>query len=280
MAASTMRPSRFSKIVPPVMIAATAAAMMLWAAGCSSTSSDNGDHKTSSGSVSGVPAGAREMDAGTRTNEIAFTAPGDGRVYLYDVDQKRVLYDQRLYDGERFALDLPANRATINGRTAYDGGLSPDHHYRLYFNRSDVAASAGDRYDRRDDRTVTHDDRTVTHTDDRDAVLSRSSDRDPVVVTHDDRQRTTSSDHRTFSEIPRDAVLVEEGPGGDISYRASRDGTVYVYDADSDLVVYSGHLHDAERLEVGRDRGTINGKTVFERDMKDRHNYRVYFERD
>jgi hypothetical protein len=109
-----------------------------------------------------------------------------------------------------------------------------------------------------------------------------------TVVTHDRDGNQVSShtrtadtgDRRTFSEIPRDAVLVENGPGGDIAYRASRDGTVYVYDADADLVVYSGHLHDGERLEVGRDRGTINGKTIFERDLKDRHNYRVYFERD
>jgi hypothetical protein len=63
-------------------------------------------------SVSGIPSGAHEMDSGTANNEIGFTAHGEGRAYIYDVDQKRVLFDSRLHEGERFALDLHNNRAT------------------------------------------------------------------------------------------------------------------------------------------------------------------------
>lgn len=60
----------------------------------------------------------------------------DGVVYVYDVDDDRVIYVGRVRDRERFRLDPDGGRALINNRTVFRSDLNPRHRYRLYFDRA------------------------------------------------------------------------------------------------------------------------------------------------
>ena len=117
-----------------------------------------------------------------------------------------------------------------------------------------------DRYDRR----PTSDDRL-----DDDVVIGRNrSDRD--------------RDRRGLSEIPRDAVRVEQGTGKALRYEAERDGRVYVYDEDDDRVVYTGKLYRGEEFVADPDRDllAVNGKRLDDVNLRSAHRYRVYFMRN
>ena len=94
----------------------------------------------------------------------------------------------------------------------------------------------------------------------------------------DDRPASRS---RGMDEIPPGATAVEGGEGSRLEYEPSRDGVIYVYDADADQVVYVSRIRDREvfRLDPEGDRATINSKTVFRSNLNPRHRYRLYFAR-
>jgi hypothetical protein len=82
------------------------------------------------------------------------------------------------------------------------------------------------------------------------------------------------------SGIPERAHLLREGDGRDLNFRAAHDGTVYVYDADDQRVVYSGDVRDGERfyLDSQKRRVYVNDQEVSDRDLARDHRYQVYFE--
>lgn len=124
-----------------------------------------------------------------------------------------------------------------------------------------------DRYDRRDD--------------DR-----RRGDRDGDVIGRDpDPRRDGNRDtleRRGLSEVPRDAVKVEEGVGDTLRYEADRNGRVFVYDEDDDRVVYAGNIYRGEDFVVDPDKDvlSVNGKRLGDVNLRAQHRYRVYFMRD
>jgi hypothetical protein len=75
------------------------------------------------------------VDAGEGSN-LTYEPSRDGVLYVYDVDDDRVIYVGRIRDRERFQLDPDGNRATINNRTVMRSDLNPRHRYRLYFDRA------------------------------------------------------------------------------------------------------------------------------------------------
>ncbi len=97
----------------------------------------------------------------------------------------------------------------------------------------------------------------------------------------DDDADADSDSDRSFKSIPRDARLVAEGKGR-ISYRARRDGRVYVYDRKLDKVVYRGQLDEGEEIAVDPDKNRvqIEGQTVKDKIMKKKNEHRIYFYRD
>ena len=128
-----------------------------------------------------------------------------------------------------------------------------------------------DRYDRRptDDRLR------------RDDV--RGGDDDEVVGRDPDRRRDDATrEGRGLSQIPREAVKVEEGVGESLRYDADRDGRVYVYDEDDDRVVYSGNLYRGEEFVVDPDSDVLSagGKRLGDVNLRAKHRYRLYFMRD
>ena len=82
------------------------------------------------------------------------------------------------------------------------------------------------------------------------------------------------------SAIPAGADEVDSGRG-ELRYEAQRDGKVWVYDAETDKMVYTGPIRDGDRVVVDPDRNliTVGGETVSEQPLIRDHKYRIYFKR-
>lgn len=79
-----------------------------------------------------IPAGATtvgEMDGGNMT----FRPRQDGKVYVFDSTDERVIWSGRLRDGERFVLRPAQHDATINGQSVDLPRLGAGHGFSLYF---------------------------------------------------------------------------------------------------------------------------------------------------
>jgi hypothetical protein len=74
---------------------------------------------------------------------------------------------------------------------------------------------------------------------------------------------------------------VDTGSGSLLEYEPTRNGVIYVYDADDDEVIYVGRVQDRERFRLDPETGRalINSRTVFRSDLNPRHRYRLYFDR-
>jgi hypothetical protein len=105
-----------------------------------------------------------------------------------------------------------------------------------------------------------------------DPVIGR---RNPDRLDRDTRPRAT----RGIDEIPTSASRVDEGNGPRLTYSPRRDGTLYVYDADDDRLVYSGGVRADDRFSLDpADRATVNGRTVLGTNLNPNHRYRIYFD--
>ena len=80
--------------------------------------------------------------------------------------------------------------------------------------------------------------------------------------------------------IPNSADRVASGEGP-IDYRAQRDGDIWVYDATSKKMVYTGPVRDGDRVRVNTDSNQVlvGGRTVSERSLAGDHKYEIYFRR-
>ena len=85
--------------------------------------------------ISDVPVDAVAVEAGEGTVPLTYTAERDGTVYVYDVDDDRVVFVGRVMADERFRLLPQDNQATLDGRPVFRAALNPRHRYRLYFDR-------------------------------------------------------------------------------------------------------------------------------------------------
>jgi hypothetical protein len=103
-----------------------------------------------------------------------------------------------------------------------------------------------------------------------------------AVIGHDRSSGDRTTDRaRGVDEIPKTAMQVEGGAATGLEYEPARDGVIYVYDIDSDRVIYVGRIRDRERFRLDPDggRAMINNRTVFRSDINPRHRYRLYFDR-
>ena len=87
--------------------------------------------------------------------------------------------------------------------------------------------------------------------------------------------------HERHAEIPADAVIMSEGTGM-VSARAPHDGIVYVYDANSDKLVYQGDVKRDELVSVDPDQNRIRleGRTASETDLDGAHRFKIFFDED
>jgi len=82
------------------------------------------------------------------------------------------------------------------------------------------------------------------------------------------------------SAIPSGADRVASGEGP-IDYRAQRSGDIWVYDANTKKMVYTGPVSDGDRVRVNTETNQIliGGRTVSERSLAGNHKYEIYFRR-
>jgi hypothetical protein len=83
-------------------------------------------------------------------------------------------------------------------------------------------------------------------------------------------------------EVPGDAIEVSAGSRA-LSYRAPSDGRIWVIDSDDDnKVIYSGKIDrgDEIRVDMDRNRISLDGDTVFEKDLRSGNQHRIYFDPD
>lgn len=86
--------------------------------------------------------------------------------------------------------------------------------------------------------------------------------------------------HDRHADVPSDAAIVAEGTNR-MSYKAPRDGTVYVFNRVNGKMEYSGRVVRGDNLVVDpdRDKITLNGKDVNDKPINNDQK-RIFFEPD
>lgn len=92
------------------------------------------DHDRDDRDVTKVPTGAELLGEG-KGRTISATADRDGRVYVYDADDKKVVASVRVSEGDRFVFAPDDDRITVNGKRAVDRDFSTNTNYRVYQDR-------------------------------------------------------------------------------------------------------------------------------------------------
>ena len=82
-------------------------------------------------------------------------------------------------------------------------------------------------------------------------------------------------------QVPPGASMSVQGDQ-DLSYKAPRDGEVYVYDASARKLLYSGHIEKGQVLSIDpdKDKIMIDSKLALEKDIHAGNRHRIYFEPD
>ena len=108
----------------------------------------------------------------------------------------------------------------------------------------------------------------------RDERISRDGDADSD--TNGDR----STAGRYNTRVPESATLMNDWVNNELAIRPSSDGTVYILSEGNDLL-YSGRIDEGQRFLFDRRTGlaTIDGRTVFSRDLPGTQKYRVFVDR-
>jgi hypothetical protein len=78
-------------------------------------------------------------------------------------------------------------------------------------------------------------------------------------------------------QIPPSASVVSSG-NDHVTYTAPNDGTVWVYDAGSDRIIYSGALrmNQSISVDVHNNKITIDGRTVYDQGLNG-NLHKIYF---
>lgn len=98
-------------------------------------------------------------------------------------------------------------------------------------------------------------------------------------IAGDDSDSDVSSSRPTG--VPRGASLVESG-GDELSYTATRRGTIYVVDAENERVVVSREVSRGQEVEVnvGDDQVTLGGRSIYNRNLESEHPHAIWFRPD
>ena len=88
------------------------------------------------------------------------------------------------------------------------------------------------------------------------------------------------SSHDRPDEVSPNAATIATGHDL-VTATAPHDGTVYVWDATANKMVYTGKVQkgDEVRVDAKKNRVLFNDKVAVERDLINDHNYKVFFER-
>jgi len=81
-----------------------------------------------------VPSDAMQVSSGGKV--VAFSAPHDGKAYLHDDTDNRVVYSTELKRDQVMKFDPVLDSVQIDGSTAPEGIADPGHDHSIYFSRS------------------------------------------------------------------------------------------------------------------------------------------------
>ena len=104
---------------------------------------------------------------------------------------------------------------------------------------------------------------------------------EPQRYADDDQGRRDGERKEDEPLVPKTARMVAEGRG-DLTYKATRDGFVYVIDNRDKKLIWEGPIDKDETLTIAPYRNAIeiDGKRVKRiKDLDNKHIHRVYFER-
>jgi hypothetical protein len=82
-----------------------------------------------------VPSNAMQVSSGSKV--VAFTAPHDGKAFLQDDTDNRVVYSTELRRDQVMKFDPVADNVQIDGTAAPEGIAHPGHDHSIYFERSE-----------------------------------------------------------------------------------------------------------------------------------------------
>ncbi|MDB5288787.1 MAG: hypothetical protein JWL69_28 [Phycisphaerales bacterium] len=105
-----------------------------------------------------------------------------------------------------------------------------------------------------------------------------------VVVEHDSDRTIDRADTARGSiqrDIPTRAQEVRTVSGRDsVTYRPDRNGTLYVWDADENRLIWSGRIDRNQRftLDPSGNIVSLDGQRVVDRSMSPQHSYKLYFD--
>lgn len=183
---------------------------------------------------------------------IDYTADADGDVYVQDLKDETTVVTHRIHRGEKVSVTPDDNRVRLEDDSIYKGDLKKDHVHRIYLLR-----------DRRfDDRNTRDDNRN-----------DRNDNLTPITI--------NSKDKGPYGEkgVPKDARMMDQGMGREMTFVTSVDGRVFVFDVKNDRVVATPEIDARQvfKFSPGIDRITIDDKKVGRYDFDPNSQYRIYF---
>jgi hypothetical protein len=115
-------------------------------------------------------------------------------------------------------------------------------------------------------------------------VIGRQPQRDPVLVGEREPVLQDPAPAPETAE-PRDrmgerATRVATVRGEHVNYPVEQDGIIYVQEAETGRLIYSGFVRSGEQFDINPldNRAAVDGRTVLDRQMDTRSEYRIYFE--
>ena len=83
-----------------------------------------------------IPTGADRIEA-VKGREFSYEFKDDGRVYIYDREDDKLVYEGNVRDGERLVIDPQEDKLTVDGDPVGDRDLNlrAAHEYQIYFDR-------------------------------------------------------------------------------------------------------------------------------------------------
>lgn len=93
-----------------------------------------------------------------------------------------------------------------------------------------------------------------------------------------DDNSSQRSDTLSRGRVPGGATILDQGKGP-LKATARESGTVYLYDADDQRVVWSGNISRGQEFAVDpdADRAVIDSEPVYRQNLERNHTHRIYF---
>lgn len=86
--------------------------------------------------------------------------------------------------------------------------------------------------------------------------------------------------HERHTAIPPSAIIAGESNGRLLTYRAGDNGMVYLFNRNTDKLIYSGVLNKGEAIVVNKDKNQvlIDDRIISEGALRRGDTYRIFFD--